>query len=97
MQIRNDSSPPWLQRRRPRCHPAPAADLQPPGRMKLDRQAIRLLGRTAERAAMISRNPHRYEVDAQVLDEILGAAERLEALLARVETIKVGETLRSLR
>ena len=58
--------------------------------MKFEPQTIRLLGRLTDRMDAIRKNPHRYEVPPGVADEMEKLAERLEALLARVTTIKAG-------
>ncbi len=58
--------------------------------MKFDPQTIRVLGRLTDRMDLIRKNPHRYEVHAAVQAEIELAAQRLEALLAKVTIIKAG-------
>ena len=58
--------------------------------MTFDPQTIRLLGRLTDRMDQIRKNPHRYQVPPVVEQEIESAAERLEALLAKVTTIKAG-------
>jgi hypothetical protein len=58
--------------------------------MKLDPTTIRMLGRLTDRMDLIRKNPHRYEIDAEVLGQIAPVAERLEALLATIKTIKAG-------
>jgi hypothetical protein len=58
--------------------------------MKLDVDTLRRLGRIADRVGLIRRNPHWYEADPKVVDELRQAAERVEELLGRVKTIKAG-------
>lgn len=58
--------------------------------MKLDSTTIRMLGRLTDRMDLIRKNPHRYEIDADVLAQITPVAERLEALLATIKVIKAG-------
>ena len=58
--------------------------------MTFDPQTIRVLGRLTDRMDQIRKNPHRYQVPPAVEREIESAAERLEALLAKVTIIKAG-------
>ena len=39
---------------------------------------------------LVRKNPHRYEIDAEVLKELAEVARRLEALLAKIQTITAG-------
>ena len=57
---------------------------------KFDPQVVRLLGRVTDRMDQIRKNPHRYQVQPPVEAEIESAAQRLEALLAKVTIIKAG-------
>ena len=58
--------------------------------MKLDPQTVRVFSRLTDRMDLIRKNPHRYEISAEDLAEIRPVAERLEALLATIKTIKAG-------
>jgi hypothetical protein len=58
--------------------------------MKLDPKTTRLLGRITDRMDLIRKNPHRYEIDADVMTELAEVAGRLEGLLTRIQTIKAG-------
>jgi hypothetical protein len=58
--------------------------------MNPDPKTIRLLGRITDRMDLIRKNPHRYEIDPDVLKELADAAGRLEDLLTKIQTIKAG-------
>jgi ribosomal protein S15P/S13E len=58
--------------------------------MKLDVNTIRVLGRLTDRMNLIRKHPHRYEIDPESMHELGAVAHQLEALLAKIKTIKVG-------
>ncbi len=58
--------------------------------MALDPQTTRLLSRLTDRMDLIRKHPHRYEIAQDDLQALRPAAERLEALLASIKTIKAG-------
>ena len=58
--------------------------------MKLDVKTVRLLGRLTDRMNLIRKHPHRYEIDPENMTELDAAAHRLETLLEKIRTIKMG-------
>jgi hypothetical protein len=58
--------------------------------MKFDVTTLRALGRLTDRMDLIRKNPHRYEIDAEVLAKLGVAARQVEELLAKVRIIKAG-------
>jgi hypothetical protein len=58
--------------------------------MKFDVKTLRTLSRLTDRMDLIRKNPHRYEIDSEALDQLSQAAQRLEELLTEVKIIKAG-------
>ena len=58
--------------------------------MKLDPKTTRLISRITDRMDLIRKHPLRYDDDPAVLTELAAAVERLEALLGKIKTVKVG-------
>ena len=58
--------------------------------MKLDVNTVRLLGRLTDRMNLIRKQPLRYEIDPENMIELGAVAHRLETLLDKVKTIKMG-------
>ena len=60
--------------------------------MKLDPTTTRLLGRITDRMDLVRKNPHRYEIDAEVLKELAEAARREAECLGAVVQRTAGVT-----
>lgn len=58
--------------------------------MTLDVKTVRLLGRLTDRMNLIRKHPHRYEIDPEHMTELSTVAHRLETLLDKIKTIKMG-------
>ena len=58
--------------------------------MKFDVTTVRLLGRLTDRMNLIRKHPLRYEIDPENMTELSAVAQRLEALLEKIRTIKMG-------
>jgi hypothetical protein len=58
--------------------------------MKLDLKTVRVLGRLTDRMNLIRKQPLRYEIDADHFAELQSVAHRLEELLDKIKTIKMG-------
>jgi hypothetical protein len=58
--------------------------------MKIDVKTLRVLSRITDRIDLIRKHPHRYEIDAEALDQLGQAAQRVEDLLVKVKIIKAG-------
>ena len=58
--------------------------------MKFDVTTLRALSRITDRMDLIRKNPHRYEIDPEVLAKLGVAARQIEELLTKVTIIKAG-------
>jgi hypothetical protein len=58
--------------------------------MKFDVPTIRLMSRLTDRMDLIRKYPHRYEIEPQDLADLGTSAQQVEALLAKVKTVKAG-------
>lgn len=55
--------------------------------MKLDIRTLRLFNRVTDRMNEIRKNPHRYDIDAEDMDELAALTEKLEQRLLKVKVI----------
>lgn len=57
---------------------------------QLDLKTVRVLGRLTDRMNLIRKHPLRYEIDPDHLTELQTVATRLEELLDKIKTVKMG-------